>query len=836
MKSLRKLFAVTVVIALVLGTMAVGGSAAGLTDVAGTAYADAANRLAALGVLTGYPDGSFKGGNTITRAEFAAVAVRALGLKSAAEIAAGATNFSDVPATHWASGYINVASDQGLIKGYPDGTFKPDANVTYAESLAILVRAAGYEPVITGSWPTNYIVKAASLGLTKDVSFSANNPATRGDVARFTDKTLTVALLEQTVFGQNPQWAPNPNKTLLSDRLGASSVEGTLTASPELFGNASDKITVDDGVGTTADDYTILSAAAYTGLLGHKVKAWKNSDGKVFFIEDKTDAGNVKTAKWDSTDARFEIDDKAIELAATDGSVKQVVNRQKSNVTGLADITSTKDNGEIQVIVNSDGKVTWVTGRNSTVKVVDSVSTAFSSVTFRNIGLSGGGSLSLKDKTVTFSGAASKLDELKKNDVLEYVEATIGSKTYVDIIVTRNAKSGELSRLDINGSKATVGGTQYSEASGFDTDTSLVGKQVTVLLNKHGKIVAAESTAADAAKVIAAIKGDPTSETYQATNHLYVKVLKADNTSATLELADDATIDSDNDGDTDLTVDIGTTTVADLTNNNVQDRSIIEYTLDSNGKINKITVLVDIDTPGSVEATNKDNSLIGDSASTGNLVVNRSTAVFDVQTANDPKVVSTSRLLSDNDNSVTVVTVKTSSTSNVAKVVAIKGTFDAPSADTFGLVMGRYMTSGPKYYLSVLASGATTDYEVTQATHDAQPADSVVKFSPSDFKGSVTAANELTVSSSVYEWRVQAIDSTNKIVYVDEYEKTTGNENPTDKRTALLFTSKSLVFNLNGSNPATEARFEDLAVGQTVRVYWASGSVSGSKVDVITIK
>ena len=52
-------------------------------------------------------------------------------------------------------------SRQGLIKGYPDGTFKPANQVSYAEAITMLVRALGYkDEFLSGQWPANYLAKA----------------------------------------------------------------------------------------------------------------------------------------------------------------------------------------------------------------------------------------------------------------------------------------------------------------------------------------------------------------------------------------------------------------------------------------------------------------------------------------------------------------------------------------------------------------------------------------------------------------------------------------------------------------------------------------------------
>ena len=82
--------------------------------------------MSALGIITGYPDGTFKPNKPITRAEFAAIAARFDETQSGKS-----ATFSDVIG-HWAAKEIGIAYYNDWIKGYPDGTFKPDQNITRA--------------------------------------------------------------------------------------------------------------------------------------------------------------------------------------------------------------------------------------------------------------------------------------------------------------------------------------------------------------------------------------------------------------------------------------------------------------------------------------------------------------------------------------------------------------------------------------------------------------------------------------------------------------------------------------------------------------------------------
>ena len=164
-------------------------------SVAASSLQDIGIKLKALGLLIGDPNGNMRFGDNITRAEFTAVAVRMIGKEEEALTRKGATKFKDVDKTHWSTGHINISVENNLITGYPDNTFKLQRNITHAETLTILVNALGYKDTVKGTnWPDNFIDKANELGITKNMTIKASTPATRGDVARMLNNSLTIPI------------------------------------------------------------------------------------------------------------------------------------------------------------------------------------------------------------------------------------------------------------------------------------------------------------------------------------------------------------------------------------------------------------------------------------------------------------------------------------------------------------------------------------------------------------------------------------------------------------------------------------------------------------------
>ncbi|MWV46248.1 hypothetical protein GRF59_21835 [Paenibacillus sp. HJL G12] len=137
-----------------------------------------------LGVVKGYEDGSFRPNDSITRGEFAAVIDRVFGLTGSAS-----TELSDVKG-HWAEEAIIALSSTGVISGYPDGTFKPDRPITRAEIISIISKLVVLKPTpsqdifkdIDGIWNQDQIKAAASTGLVKGQDrFAPQSHATRAE-------------------------------------------------------------------------------------------------------------------------------------------------------------------------------------------------------------------------------------------------------------------------------------------------------------------------------------------------------------------------------------------------------------------------------------------------------------------------------------------------------------------------------------------------------------------------------------------------------------------------------------------------------------------------------
>jgi len=167
-----------------------------------------ANKL----IVEGYDDSTFGPDRQITRAEFATLIVRALGLISKK---AAAADFSDVSSSDWFTNAVSLAVDAGIVNGYEDGTFQPNKVITREELAAMVVRAsayagtdlsveasilssilAGIEDADTIVWADAEIAAAVDAGIIEgyqDGTFGAAKPATRAEASTMIRRFLANA-------------------------------------------------------------------------------------------------------------------------------------------------------------------------------------------------------------------------------------------------------------------------------------------------------------------------------------------------------------------------------------------------------------------------------------------------------------------------------------------------------------------------------------------------------------------------------------------------------------------------------------------------------------------
>ncbi len=251
---------------------------ADLFDVIGTKYENDVKLLKTLGVLSGFEDKSYRPDEPVSRAEFAAAAVKLTGNAEFAVSLKGYTYFTDVNKDEWYAPYVNYLVEASVVS--QDKNFCPEDNTTYAQAIKTVVKILGYGPLaeLKGGFPNGYLSIAAELNLPYAENF------TRGEAARLFAKALKTKMFEAVSYGKTTEY--QKTNTLLYNAFNVSTAKGRLT---------------DNGISSTVGESGILKGNIVCGniiyknavpniaeYLGHNLEIYINDDTVIFFT-DKSD-------------------------------------------------------------------------------------------------------------------------------------------------------------------------------------------------------------------------------------------------------------------------------------------------------------------------------------------------------------------------------------------------------------------------------------------------------------------------------------------------------------------------------------------------------------------
>ena len=200
---MRKFLSLLLALIMTMSLVTLSAGATDFTDDSDISYNEAIDVISAIGVVDGYSDGSFKPTAVLTRGAAAKIICNMiLGPAAASNMTASAAPFKDVPANHTFAAQIAYCAQQGIINGYPDGTFKPGNTLTGYAFLKMLEGALGYDGKIEGftgaNWTINVLKIATGIGLLEDVAegFAGSNSVDRQTACLFAFNTLKADLVE----------------------------------------------------------------------------------------------------------------------------------------------------------------------------------------------------------------------------------------------------------------------------------------------------------------------------------------------------------------------------------------------------------------------------------------------------------------------------------------------------------------------------------------------------------------------------------------------------------------------------------------------------------------
>jgi len=219
MKTCMRYLAVIFAVAMMMVAIS-SVSAANYKDVAAdNAHIKAIETMTNLGILGGYEDGTFKPDAFVRRDEMAKIMF--VTYTTYVDAGAGVEIFPDVKDNSWAKGYISWCASKEIVGGYEDGTFKPEGNITYDEALKMVCALLGYTDFSSELWPTDVRMK----GLI-DLKLGTGLENVEGTTA------LTRAQVVQLVYNAfyKPMYQESEKASIGNLQIGTSLVEKTLAS------------------------------------------------------------------------------------------------------------------------------------------------------------------------------------------------------------------------------------------------------------------------------------------------------------------------------------------------------------------------------------------------------------------------------------------------------------------------------------------------------------------------------------------------------------------------------------------------------------------------------
>ncbi len=495
MKTTKRLICLTLAAALLMGFGVPSYAGSIFTDVDDSSpYAFEAQLLKTLGIVNGDGDGSLRPNDNLTRAEFAKLAVCMLDKQNEAVSNSGSSTYSDVYADHWALRYINYVSKNGIILGYPDGTFHPDEPISFAQAVTVTLRTLGYTAEEIGDfWPDNYLQKAASLGLTEGMGYGADDALTRADMVLLLGRALEADMSGSTAAAK---------KTLL-DQFGYTVIDEAILVSSQKTDKSlgTDQIKIAESSAASAlTTYKTLTDDVFD-LIGGRAKLYLDDEKQIALVVPLTQYSYTITIQESLGDGEYTCtatdrddefdytfdDNLTIYYQGTKGyfSSMESMIEPGSTVT----FAGRYDGVWEYAFLEEAAKITPViAGRD-----VQEGDTSIGGLTIENI-----------DKLKIYrDGYRASLTDIKRNDVVYYNPATNTMDVYIDKVTGTYDKAypnkAHVTSIELGGKTFEIE-TREATAKLDETAGSFkIGDRITLLLGKDGQIAGVTNTANDAA-------------------------------------------------------------------------------------------------------------------------------------------------------------------------------------------------------------------------------------------------------------------------------------------------------------------------------------------------
>lgn len=417
--------------------------------------------MKSLNIMNGYPDGSMHLEDKVTRAQFAKIIISASKYRNSVSSKSTTSPFRDVSYSSWEAPYVTIASMNGLVKGYPDSSFKPEKNVTLEEAVTVVLTMMGYTADDFGaSWPYGQLSLAANSGLLKNCSAQAGMELTRGDAMQ----VVYNMLVGNTKDGS--RYIGSIGYKLLEDVV--------------LIASTNEDSSIGSGKISTSQGTYKISDAFNAKNMGRKGNAILNSNDEIIcFIPSDT---NVLTY------TAYAVLNNDIIAADTYGYTKSLGLNENTTVyykgekTTLQNAVSKINAGDILKVSLSGGSIDFVvvSGNKTEGPLTASGSNYLS---YFNIGS--------ENITVLRNGNKSSVSDINENDILYYSRSLntlwAYSRTITGVYESASPNRDQPSSVMVSGNSYIIESenafNKLSSKGSFN-----IGDSVTLLMGKDGKI------------------------------------------------------------------------------------------------------------------------------------------------------------------------------------------------------------------------------------------------------------------------------------------------------------------------------------------------------------
>jgi len=457
---MKKISLIILIIILALAA-SINVYASSFPDISKDTYLEkSAGLLSGYGIIQGYPDGTFRPDQAVTRAEMAKIVTVAAGWY---EYSKNMTTVYEDMRGHWAESYVELANVLNIVNGISPTTYGPDNLIKFEEAYTMILRLLGYsDESLPGPWPPNYFKKANQLNLFQNIDTSSEF-ASRKDISIMLYNALNCNLVQ--VKDNNAVFTTN--KTLMS-----------------LLGS---KITKD----ITLNDLKVENFD-FADYLFNKWDVYYDNKGKAVYADNpsyKEFTGTVTSLLTNRV--IFVTDDYGNVRAFKLPEIPIVINGEKGTFDNLGD-------SNIKVVYEDssfNGDVIGIVAYKKTdIKVIDRPSLYKEGTkVFAGKNLPTTNNYEINYDKLHIHGDAKTLEEIKENDVVYFYETKESNRvTALTLNVFRSQITGIVTDVQTvnNITYYTVNSISYKTGENFIfTENASVNDNVNIIFDKSNNII-----------------------------------------------------------------------------------------------------------------------------------------------------------------------------------------------------------------------------------------------------------------------------------------------------------------------------------------------------------